>query len=664
MRAILAFLRATATPSLLAVAVGAALLCAPAGAAGAVSPLPASDYSVRSECAAPSPGFAACLSLQLQPRTTAARAHTHPLGMTSNAPIAAVKATEGVFGLRPEDLQSAYFPSSEPAAPATQTIALVDAYNDPNAEADLNVYDKEFKLSACSAANGCFEQVNQSGQPTPLPFPESNAVLAAREATCENKAAGKAVREAACREVTAAKGWTVEISTDIEIAHAVCQLNCRILLVEATGSSYTNLDEAEKTAINLGATEVSNSWGGEEPLSDSEAFNHPGTVITASSGDNGYLNWDAPNSVERGFANYPASSPHVVAVGGTRLTLTSPANTWKSETVWNGDGASGGGCSARFGADPWQLAQPDFSGLGCSGVNAGIRYHHRAVADVSADADPYTGVAVYDSEPGEAGETWRTIGGTSVSSPIIASMFALAGGAQGVAYPARTLYENASDLPESLHDITVGSNGACSKPLGPDGVSGCTTSEQDASCNGSPICLAGTGYDGPTGVGTPDGIGAFEATGAAEAPPVAEEPEPVPPASPIGEAKPGSPTVGVPGPSATAPYTGAPLIPALSSLSLTRGAIIALNRSRPKVSQLNFSFTISTIAQVRVTLARRIRVKKRGVWHMLPDSLTITALKGFNSHGLRGHNVLVAGNYELTLTPVHGSARSLTFQIG
>ena len=147
-------------------------------------------------------------------------------------------------------------------------------------------------------------------------------------------------------------------------------------------------------------------------------------MITAASGDNGYLDWGLAEASERGFADYPASSPHVVAVGGTRLSLTA-GGAWKEETVWNGDGAGGGGCSTVLTAPAWQQSVADWSAVGCGS--------HRAVADVSADADPYTGVAVYDSTPITEGEIeyrgWVPIGGTSVASPIIASTFALAGGA-------------------------------------------------------------------------------------------------------------------------------------------------------------------------------------------------------------------------------------------
>src|SRR4029077_15672612 len=261
------------------------------------------------------------------------------------------------------------------------------------------------------------------------------------------------------------RGWAQEIATDIEVAHGVCE-SCRILLVEAKSNSNSDLYTAETTAANLGANEISNSWGGEEPFADSSAFNRPGVVITASSGDSGYLNW-----LEEGgssFAEYPASSPHVVAVGGTRLALNASTKAWENETVWNdggasggfleGAGAGGGGCSVPFTAPSWQQAVADWAAVGCGS--------DRAVADVSADADPYTGVAVYDStENPEGNKGWGVIGGTSVASPIVASVFALAGGSQGVSYPARTLYESLTKAPGSLHDVTAGSNGEYLKPF-------------------------------------------------------------------------------------------------------------------------------------------------------------------------------------------------------
>ncbi len=375
-------------------------LCLPAAAAGAVSPLSESDYQARPVCPAPAPGHASCLSVRLVPE----------------AAIRAGSAAAGADGLRPTDLRNAYFPGEPPSAPSStpQTIALVDAYNDPSAEADLGVYDREFGLPLCTAEDKCFKQVNQLGETGHLP-----------------SAVGAQAKEEA-------SGWALEISTDIEVAHAVCQ-NCRILLVEADSALYANLETAEERAVTLGATEISNSWGGAEPVLEGAAFDHPQTVITAAAGDDGYLNWTgAEEASEERYvgADYPASSPHVVAVGGTKLTL-SAGGARQSETVWNEDpdpeggneGAGGGGCSTQFTAPPWQQAVADWASVGC-GTGAEAK---RAVADVAADADPYSGVAVYDSVPyEEEGRAtvfhWLPIGGTSVASPIIASMFAIAGG--------------------------------------------------------------------------------------------------------------------------------------------------------------------------------------------------------------------------------------------
>ncbi len=495
--------RIAALRSVVVVAVGFVLCCAQSAAAATVSPLPRSDYVVRAVCGAPAPGRAGCLALQLVPQTTEARAHTHPLGMVRAAPVAARSPAAGDYGLRPQDLHSAYdLPDS---AAGAQTVALVDAYNDPTAETDLKAYDEEFGLPECTSGDGCFRQVNQNGEAGNPPFPETTKELeTARKGS-------RAKRE----EAAEATGWALEISLDIEVAHATCQ-SCDIVLLEASGPSYEDLERAEQSAATLGAGEISNSWAGPEEgetpeLESASPFNHPGLVITAAAGDDGYLNWDAASSLERGYVNFPASSPHVVAVGGTRLSLGT-GSAWAGEMVWNGDHATGGGCSVVFTAQPWQQSVSDWSGVGCA--------TKRAVADVAADADPYTGVAVHDTSPEceyryeEAGVKhvayWCTIGGTSLSTPLIASAFALAGGANGVEYPAETLYENALKSPGSLHDVTVGSNGECAEPFLEDGLSACTSAEEAASCASKAICLAGTGYDGPTGVGTPDGIAAFK----------------------------------------------------------------------------------------------------------------------------------------------------------
>jgi hypothetical protein len=640
--------------TLIAIAAALAWLCAPAGAASILSPLPAADYSVRSVCAASAPGRAGCLSRQLVARTAAARAHTHPLGMprlttwTNASPAAG-----GSFGLRPQDLHSAY--ELPAGASSSQTIALVDAYNKPGAEADLAAYSQEFGLPQCTTANGCFRKVYARGE---APFPKTTQELeAAHKGT-------PAEREEAQR----AEGWGLEISLDIQAAHATCQ-NCQIMLVEASSPGYEDLEQAEEVAIALGASVISNSWGGPETgetpaLESKSPFNHPGIVITASAGDNGYLGWAGENPSERGYAEFPASSPHVVAVGGTRLRL-GVGGTWNGETVWNGSGAGGGGCSVNFTAQPWQQNTAGWPAVGCGSK--------RAIADVSANADPYTGFAVHDSGALCLGSYeakpvhWCTLGGTSLASPIIASVYALAGGSGGSAYPAGTLYENQARLPGSLHDVVGGSNGACSKGFDEAGISNCTAAEEAAkSCESKLICLATSGYDGPTGVGTPSGIAAFQppqegAVKGEKGSPASESAEPA--KAPAGAGSPGAGAPSGPPAAGTSAPTPAPAVQ-ISGLTLTLRAVVALNGSRPKVGQVGFAFTINLPARVRASLAKRLRHHGSARWQALRGSLAFATAPGRNSRHLRGGGSLSAGRYQLTLTPVHGTARSIVFQIG
>ena len=242
--------------------------------------------------------------------------------------------------------------------------------------------------------------------------------------------------------------WSLEISLDLDMVSAVCP-NCHILLVESNTNLDSDLYTAEDTAARLGANAISNSWGGDEysgQTSDDSHFNHPGVAITASSGDSGY------------GVSYPAASRYLTAVGGTSLTRNSSTRGW-TEGAWSG---AGSGCSAYEAKPSWQ------TDTGCS---------RRTVADVSAVADPNTGVAVL-----YAG-LWFTVGGTSASSPIVASVYALAGNASTV---------NAGSYPYShttgLFDVTTGSNGSCSP---------------------SYLCHGAPGYDGPTGLGTPNGVTGF-----------------------------------------------------------------------------------------------------------------------------------------------------------
>ena len=342
-------------------------------------------------------------------------AKSHKTGATANA-------TPSGFG--PSDLRSAYeLPST--TAGSGETVAIVDAYKDPNAAADLAVYRSEYGLSACTVASGCLKIVSQTGSTTSLPA--KNA------------------------------GWATEESLDLDMVSSVCP-NCDIILVEAKTASNANLGTAVNEAAKLGADAISNSYGGSEASADTtddtEYYDHPGIAITASSGDGGY-------GVE-----YPAASPYVTAVGGTSLSTSSNSRGW-TETAWSGAGA---GCSAYE-------AKPSFQSSASTGCAK------RAVADVSAVADPDTGVAVYDSTAYEGDSGWQVYGGTSVASPIIASVYALAGNTSSVDN-ASLAYTHTS----SLHDVTSGSDGSCSV---------------------SQLCTARTGWDGPTGYGTPDGVGAF-----------------------------------------------------------------------------------------------------------------------------------------------------------
>jgi hypothetical protein len=436
---------ATVALSLLATGALAAALCSTAWAT-----LSHSAYTAQKVCSTPHRGSASCLDERLVPSSLThadlqAKAVQQASEVAAGSPSVEVK-TPVAGGFKPNELHEAYsLPTSVPSS-SNQTIALVDAYNDPTAEADLAVYDKEFDLPACTSANGCFRKLNEEGHASPLPANDG--------------------------------GWATEISLDLQMARAICQ-GCHLMLVEAANSSFAALGEAVDSAVKAGATEVSNSYGGAEESSNYASYNipynHPGVVITVSAGDCGYFNEGCEGDTNA--ANFPASSPDVVAVGGT--SLTGQGSDWAS-TVWAGGGS---GCSVAFTAPLWQSAIANFSETACGTA--------RSVADIAAVANPYTGVDVYDSTPDGYPTGWGIWGGTSAASPIIAAEFALAGGAHGANYPAQTLYSNAGNA-SALYDVTSGSNG---------------------SCTGATSCQAASGYDGPTGVGSPVGLNAFSPEG-------------------------------------------------------------------------------------------------------------------------------------------------------
>ena len=319
-------------------------------------------------------------------------------------------------GYGPADLRSAYAVTG--SGSSATIVAIVDAYGYTNAESDLAVYRSTYGLPACTSASGCFTKYNQRG--VNGNYPKQNT------------------------------GWSQETALDLDMVSAMCP-NCRIILVEASTTSLANLGAAVNTAAAKGAHVISNSYGGGEAGSASyeSDYNHPGVAITASSGDSGY------------GVQFPASSPHVTAAGGTSLTRTGSGRGW-AETAWSG---AGSGCSTVYAKPTWQ------SDPSCA---------KRMEADVSAVADPNTGVAVY-APTGRGGSSWQIYGGTSVAAPLLGGIYGVNGGS--VNYGS-SLYTNTA----SLNDVTSGSNG---------------------SCGGTYFCTAGIGYDGPTGLGTPKGTNAF-----------------------------------------------------------------------------------------------------------------------------------------------------------
>jgi hypothetical protein len=372
------------------------------------------QWPAQHACALPTPGRAQCLAIR---DTVPVPVNARPNARPRTAP-ASVAGPSGLHPYSAADLQAAYRLPSQLLG-ARQTIAVVDAYDNPNAAADLAAYRAANGLPSCDSDFPCFKKVDQRGG-TSYPQPDS--------------------------------GWALEESLDVDMASAICP-NCTVVLVEADDNTFENLAAAVDEAVALGANVVSNSYGGSEyntELADLTGhYNHPGVVVTASTGDWGF------------GVSIPAAMPGVIAVGGTTLYASPGGRTW-TETAWAGGGS---GCSAYVAKPSWQ------SDPSCG---------KRSVADVAAVADPATPVAVYDTfdVPG-----WVAVGGTSVSSPIIAGVYALAGNTSSIT-PDSYLYGHRHDL----YDVTSGTNGFCG-----DGE----------------LCTAGPGYDGPTGLGTPNGIGAF-----------------------------------------------------------------------------------------------------------------------------------------------------------
>lgn len=319
-------------------------------------------------------------------------------------------------GYGPPDLRDAYKITG--TGNSNTVIAIVDAFGYTNAEADLGVYRSTFGLPACTTANGCFKKLDQNGVEGGFPIQDD--------------------------------GWAQESALDVDMASAMCP-DCKIYLFESNTNLTSDLATAVRTAAGMHVHVISNSYGGDESGSHSYAssYSYPGIAVTASSGDDGY------------GVSFPAASPHVIAVGGTSLLRDGSGRGW-NETVWDG---AGSGCSTVYKKPKWQKDS------GCA---------MRTVADVSAVADPNTGVAVYGPIAGVV-SGWLVFGGTSVSAPLIGGIYGLNGGHVKFA-------KQPYNKPDKLFDVTSGSNG---------------------SCGGSYLCTGKPGYDGPTGLGTPNGDGAF-----------------------------------------------------------------------------------------------------------------------------------------------------------
>ena len=320
-----------------------------------------------------------------------------------------------------------------------QMIGIVDAYDNPNAESDLGVFDAQFGLPACTSSNGCFRKVYSNGRK-----PATNA------------------------------NWAVEMSLDVEWAHAIAP-QATILLVETPSNSLSDLVTGVDFAVRNGASVVSMSWTVSEFSGEAQTDNHfvsNGVTFLAASGDAG------------NGAVYPAASPDVVGVGGTSLYLNANGS-YQSETAWSG---SGGGLS-KYEREPSfqaQFAIPDDP------------HGYRGAPDVSYDADPSTGFAVYDSFGMDGYSGWFQVGGTSAGSPQWAALIAIANSMRAAARKTNLSSTNTSfySLAKTAEAtdffaVTQGTNGTCGA-----------------------ICTASAGYDYITGLGTPQAaamIGALAA---------------------------------------------------------------------------------------------------------------------------------------------------------
>jgi hypothetical protein len=342
--------------------------------------------------AASHPGNAA--SISCQSTSTAGQAECmavlQPAGSAASVP-----------GFGPTALRSAYgLTAASARAGQGETVAVVAAYSDPSAAADLAAYRKHFLLPACGEAAGCLRIVNENGGTNDPPAPNAS--------------------------------WAAAQALELDAISALCP-KCDLLLVEARSNSLANLGIAENTAVSAGARFVLNGWAASESVGQDvydHYFDHPGVAVVAAAGDSGY------------GRSFPGDLPYVTSVGGTSLVRSAFNTRHWAETVW---ADTGSGCSALEMKPSWQRADAS-AATGCL---------NRTQNDVAADADPSTGAAVYDSY--HSSTAWSRGGGTALAAAIVTSAYALAGTPAPRTYPASYPYQH----PGHLNDVAFGSNGAC-----------------------------------------------------------------------------------------------------------------------------------------------------------------------------------------------------------
>ncbi|MGW7243805.1 kelch repeat-containing protein [Streptomyces sp. NPDC054804] len=405
-------------------AAGLAFACAAASGLAAVAPAQAAptpaDGGSRSTAAYRPAGCAVPVPVS-ERKSQSPYATCDLMGVTnSHGRLAAGASAPPATAVTPTDLTAAY---GLPKGGADRTVAVVDAGGYATAEADLAVFRSNYGLPACTTANGCFTKLDQDGgRNYPAEDPE----------------------------------WSIETALDLDAVSSVCP-SCRILLVEGDSPAVADLGQAVDTAAAHHPVAISNSYGvsGEGSVAAFEHYyDHPGIAVTASTGDRGNV------------VNWPASNGDVVAVGGTTLTRDGSAARGWTEAAWD---SGGSGCSRMEPRPAYQ-----------KGIDTGC--DNRATADIAADADPSTGLGVYNSS---AVGGWAQYGGTSLSAPLVAAMYALAGTPTPGTYPVT--YPYADTNARDLTDVTAGSDGFC----------------------GNQLCNAHEGWDGPTGLGTPFGVGAL-----------------------------------------------------------------------------------------------------------------------------------------------------------